>query len=100
MNSKFKRNIKIIGALLSIILIVLIFFSKTIYNLNLPTVTATLPQNGFLNKVETTKAIVSWGNIEEMYLKLGGKVDTIFVKEGEKVKKGQELMRLSYDSDE
>lgn len=99
-NLNRKINIKTIGLLFIIFLLITIFFSKTIYTHALPVVTAVLPQNGKLNKIEKTTGIANWANIEEIYAELNGKLEEILVEEGEIVSKGQELFRFSFDEEE
>ncbi len=88
-------NIKTIGILLFATLMILTFFSKTIYNHNLPVVVATTPLNGTLEKTETVKGIAEWADTVEVYADTGGYVEEIFAEEGDAVKKGQALARLS-----
>jgi len=91
---------KIIGAAFLAILLILIFFSKTIYRYNLPVVTATKPENGRLSKLEISTGIADFAEVENLYSAVGGKVGEVLVKEGEAVTEGQELYRLSFDRDE
>lgn len=88
-------NVKTIGAALFASLLILIFVSKTIYNYNLPVVTATTPLNGKLNKVETAKGIVEWADTVEIYSETEGYIEEILVQAGDRVTKGQALARLS-----
>lgn len=97
---KNKLDIKVAGAVLIGLLVILMFLSKTIYNYNLPTVTASSPVSGNLNKYETTFGIVNWSNVEEVYSEVGGTVDEVLVYEGEKITKGQPLFQFSYDEDD
>lgn len=99
-NINRKINIKTIGFLFIIFLLLTIFFLKTIYNHDLPVAIAVLPQNGKLEKIEKTSGIANWANIEEIYGEVSGKVEGILVEEGETVSKGQELFRLSFDEEE
>lgn len=91
---------KIIGAVMLGILLLLIFFSKTIYGYNLPLVTATKPENGRLSKLEVSTGVAAWAEVETLYAAVGGKVDEVLVGEGDEVTAGQELYRLSFDRDE
>src|SRR5690554_4423250 len=93
---KNKLDIKVAGAVLIGLLVILMFLSKTIYNYNLPTVTASSPVSGNLNKYETTFGIVNWSNVEEVYSEVGGTVDEVLVNEGEKITKGQPLFQFRY----
>lgn len=93
-------NIKTMGALLLALLLILTFVSKTVYNYNLPVVTATTPLNGKLNKAETVKGIAEWADKVEVYASTGGYVEDVFVQKGDSVTKGQALARLSLSEDE
>ncbi len=97
---KRRVNIKTIGAFLLVSLFLLTFVSKTIYNHNLPVVTATSPVNGKLEKTEIVKGIAEWGEKREIYTNAGGFVEDIFVEEGESVLNGQALLALSLTKEE
>lgn len=93
-------NKKTIGIVFLAILTLLIFFSKTIYNYNLPEVTAVKPEKGRLNKMEISSGILDWAEVENTYAVVGGIVGDIFVKEGDSVYAGQELFRMVFDREE
>ena len=82
------------------VLALLIFFSKTIYTYHLPAVSAVKPQNGTLDKWETSPGIANWAGLEKTYAPLGGIVREVLIKEGERIKKGQPLFKMEYDRDE
>ena len=94
-NRKIRINLKLLGTLLFVSLLVLTFVSKTIYSHNLPVVTAASPVNGKLEKKETVKGITEWGDELEVYADTGGFVEDIYAKEGDHVTKGQILMKLT-----
>lgn len=91
---------KITGVVTLSILLILIFFSKTIYGYNLPVISAVKPENGRLSKLEMSSGIANWSEIEKLYASVGGKVEEVLVKEGDSVTEGQELYRLTFDRDE
>lgn len=91
-------NKKTVGGALFAALILLIFFSKTIYTYNLPVVTAASPQRGKLSKLEIVSGTVDWRNTEQLFTPVAGTVQEIMVREGDSVTAGQELLRLSFDS--
>lgn len=93
-------NIKTIGIAILAILVLCLFLSKTIYSFNMPQITATIPFNGKLSKTETTNGIANWSEKEAVRIEVAGKVEEVFVKEGEPVYKGQALLRLAFNSDE
>ena len=90
---------KSVGGIFLGLLLILIFFSKTIYSYNLPVVTAVKPENGRLEKSETSSGIASFDVIENIYAAVGGKVDNVHVKVGDKVEAGQTIYSLSFDAD-
>ncbi|QHQ61902.1 biotin/lipoyl-binding protein [Anaerocolumna sedimenticola] len=94
------KKFKIIGALFLAVLTLFLFLSKTIYSYHLPVVTGVSPSNGKLNKSETTTGLADWSEVEEIYSQIGGTIDEVLAKEGDKVKAGQELFRLSFNKDE
>lgn len=91
---------KMIGAIFLIILLVLIFFSKTIYGYNLPAVTAVKPENGQLNKLELSTGVADYANTQNVYAALGGLVSEVLVQEGDAVKADQPLYNLTFDREE
>lgn len=93
-------NKKTVGGFFLAVLILLIFFSKTIYNYNLPVVTAVKPERGRLSKLEISTGIVDYADIENLYAAVGGTVEEVLVKEGDFAARGQALLRLSFDRDE
>lgn len=93
-------NKKTIGGAILGVLVLLLFFSKTIYAHNLPEVSAVLPKNGRLSKQERTTGVASWAETEKLYAELDGTVEEVLVQEGDKVRKGQELLRLGFDRDD
>ncbi|MHC1723352.1 MAG: efflux RND transporter periplasmic adaptor subunit [Aminipila sp.] len=96
-NNHVKRriNVKIIGAVFILSILVLTFVSKTVYNYNLPIVTATIPVSGKLDKTETVKGIAEWADKVEVCTNTEGNMEEIFVKQGDYVRKGQPIARLS-----
>jgi len=91
---------KVAGVSFLVILLILIFFSKTIYRYNLPVITAVKPESGRLSKLEISTGLADWAEVENLYAAVGGRVEAVLVKEGEAVTEGQELYRLSFDRDE
>ncbi len=96
MNSK--KFIKGIGIFLGITLF-LTFFSKTIYNFNLPSVTAVSLTGGKLvNTIEGT-SMITYRDSYNVYAKKEGIVKDVFIKPGDKVIKGQALIEFDLDKD-
>jgi RND family efflux transporter, MFP subunit len=91
---KRRANVKTAGAVLLVLLLALTFLSKTVYNFNLPVVTAVSPIEGKLDKLETATGIAEWADLTEVYTGTSGFVKEIFVKEGDRVTKGQVILQM------
>lgn len=98
MNAFFNK--KTVGGFFFALLALLIFFSKTIYHYRLPKVTAAIPYNGKLSKMEISSGTAAWDKVENLYAAAGGTVAEVMVREGEQVKAGQVLFRMEYDREE
>jgi multidrug efflux pump subunit AcrA (membrane-fusion protein) len=94
------NKIKLVGAVVFMLLIAMGFFSNTIYMYNTPSVTAVLPVSGRLQKRETSTGIADWADIEELYTEVAGRVDELYAAEGDAVTEGQELARLSFETED
>lgn len=90
-------NKKTVGGFFFILLVLLIFFSKTIYNYRLPKITAAIPHNGKLSKMEISSGTADWDEVEKLYAAAGGTVSKVLIREGEQVSAGQELFLMEYD---
>lgn len=84
---------KVFGIFMGIVLL-LTFFSKSIYNYQLPVVSVSTPKQGKLSFTATGTAEVSYSHMESVYADVDGRVKEILVQAGEEVKKGQCLMRF------
>ena len=93
-------NIKTVGAFFLLVLVLLLFSSRTIYGYNLPQVNAVKPENGRLSKLEMSTGILSWAEIQQVYAAVGGVYGEILAQEGDIVEAGQPLFRMEYDRDE
>ncbi|MGL5435735.1 MAG: HlyD family secretion protein [Lachnospiraceae bacterium] len=89
-----------IGIIFLAAILLLTFFSKTIYTYHLPEVTAVLPAQGLLSKVETGYGTVTWAAADSIYIPAKGTVGELHVLEGEYVKVGQPLLSMVYDREE
>jgi len=92
-----KLNKKTVGAIIFALLVLLLFFSKTIYTYNLPEVTGTKPTRGSLSKLEISSGIAQWAETETLYAACAGAVGRVFVKEGDKVNKDDVLFEMAFD---
>ncbi len=93
-------NKKTIGGVLLCVVLLLIFFSKTIYSYHQPEVTAVKPSKGKLSKVEMGYGTAQWAQTDSLYIAEAGVVDEIYVNEGTYVEAGQELFSMKYDREE
>jgi multidrug efflux pump subunit AcrA (membrane-fusion protein) len=87
------------GVFFIAVIILLIFFSKTIYTYNLPEVTGTKPFRGSLDKLELSSGAADYGELETIYAAVGGIAGTVSVREGDRVVTGQELFRMEYKAE-
>ena len=93
-----KLNRKTIGALIFIFLILLLFFSKTIYTYNMPEVSGTRPRRGSLSKLEISSGVAGWAETETIYSASSGVVGNVYVREGDVVEAGQILFEMNFDA--
>jgi biotin carboxyl carrier protein len=97
---KFSLNKKTVGACFLLLLIVLIFSSRTVYSHNLPLINAVKPSNGRLSKLEMSSGLAAWAEIERVYVTVGGLCGELLVKEGDTVEAGQPLLRMDFKPDD
>ena len=93
--SKTKGALLITG-----ILTVLIFFSKTIYTINRPQIIGVKPFRGTLNKLELSRGISDWAVSDNTYSPVEGTVSEVLVKEGDSVLEGQDIIVMDFKSEE
>lgn len=98
LNYKNRKFVKAMGTFLGIALF-FTFFSKTIYNFNLPTVTVTAPASGKLVDILEKSAMITPSDSRNIYAKRNGKIKDVLVSAGQSVKKGQKLMILELDKE-
>ena len=89
-------NVKNVGAIFLALIVLLIFFSRTIYKHNLPRVTAVRPQTGRLSVLEVSRGVASHAEVENIFTAVTSIVEEVLVREGESVVEGQELLRMSF----
>ena len=89
-------NIKSVAAGIGVMLVILIFLSASIFNHNLPTVTAAMPSRGHLNQVELTTGIVQYADTIELAADISGTVSNILIREGEHVNAGQPILEMDF----
>ena len=95
-----RRRAWAFGGAFAALLAVLMFFSGTIYQYDLPRVTASRPSNGYLNKRETSSGYAEWETIGNINSPVAGKIAEVLVGEGDQVEAGQLLFRMSFDRTE
>lgn len=76
------------------IVLFLTFFSKTLYNLNLPSVSYASPTEGSLKRVFNCETVVSANKEHDLYAPSAQKVLEVAVREGDYVEQGELLVRL------
>lgn len=93
-NRKPMKKSLVLTIIFVIIVLILTFFSKTIYNLNLPSVSYSTPSYGALKRVFTCDTIASAKTEYDMYAPSAQRVLKVLVGEGDYVQKDQALIRL------
>lgn len=91
---KRKGIVKRMFVILFTLLLVLTFISKSLYNYRLPVVTASLPKQGKLAFTVEGTSEITYAYVESFYADIDGRIKEILVKTGEKVRKGQPLIRF------
>lgn len=94
-NSNIKKSSgKKVFIVLTVVLVVLTFVSKSLYNYRLPVVSAVLPKQGQINHDVNGKAQIQYARTQSIYSPLDGRIKEILVQEGDSVKKGQCIMQI------
>lgn len=93
MEQKNKNFAKMFSVFVGIVLL-LTFFSKSIYNYQLPVVSVAVPKQGKLKFTVENSGEVSYSNMESVYADIDGRVKEILVQSGDEVEKGQCLMKF------
>lgn len=97
MNQKQKqKNVyRKIMIIFIVLVLLLTFFSKSFYNYRLPLVSVERPKQGELSFKVESEGEVFYNDIISYYADKEGIVKTVYVKEGDKVKKGQKLLQIN-----
>lgn len=98
MSNNKSKFIKIISVFMGTVLL-LTFFSKTIYNYNLPTVTITFRSQGKLVTTVEGSAQIEYLDSRNVYAEKDGRIDDVFVIVGQEIKKGQLLLTYEHDTE-
>lgn len=93
-NKKPLKKSLVVTIIFVIIVLILTFFSKTLYNLNLPSVSYITPTYGSLKRVFTCETIATAKTEYDLYAPSAQKVLEVLVREGDRVQKDQPLIRL------
>lgn len=83
-----------------ILVIVLTFFSRTLYNLNLPTVTLSNAKQGNISHDISGSSYISYHDTWNIYPKVSGRIENIAVSAGDLVSEGQVLMTVMTEAGE
>ncbi len=93
--TKRREWIKTIAIIFLVILLILTFFSNTIMNYSLPEVAAQYVQSGNINAQIRGYGTIESGDPYNVKIKTVRKVESVEVRQGDKVEKGQILCLLS-----
>ncbi len=78
-----------------VLILLLTFFSKSFYNYRLPIVSVECPKQGELDFKVESAGEVFYNDITSCYADKEGIVKAVYVKTGDKVKKGQKLLQIN-----
>jgi len=78
-----------------VLVLLLTFFSKSFYNYRLPLVSVESPKQGELDFKAESAGEVFYNDITSYYADKEGIVKAVYVKTGDKVKKGQKLLQIT-----
>lgn len=81
------------GIFLGVVLL-LTFFSKSLYHYRLPVVSVLLPKPGRLSFTVEKNAEISYANVTSVYADRDGRVNEILVQAGDELRTGQPVMRF------
>lgn len=93
MEQKNKNFAKVFSGFAGIVLL-LTFFSKSIYNYQLPVVSVAVPKQGNLSFTVESPGEVFYSNMESVYADVDGRVKEILVQSGDEVEEGQCMMKF------
>lgn len=98
MSNNKSKFIKIISVFMGTVLL-LTFFSKTIYNYNLPTVTVIFQAQGKLITTVEGNAPIEYADSHNIYAKKDGRIEDILVVTGQEINRGQLLLTYELDTE-
>lgn len=96
-----KKKLRIALYIYIALMVIVIFSSKTIYNLSLPKVSVVTPQSGTLIKGIETFGFTEFADTFSVYAETSGQIEEMLVQAGDYVKKGDPIARYrTVSSDE
>ena len=98
-NNKGKKLILKIIAWFTGLVLIITFFSRTIYNFGLPNVTVDYAKSGSIVKRVSGQGIIELVEQQNYYSDNDGKI-TLFFSEGDEVKKAEKLYEISYEDED
>lgn len=93
MDKKTGRFMKAAVAFAAVV-VVCTFFSKSLYNYRIPTVTVTSPKQGNLNLSVKGNTEIGYSDVRAVYCDVDGRVKSILIEAGEEVSAGQTVMQF------
>lgn len=93
MDQKTKKFVKL-AVVFAAVLAVCTFFSKSLYNYRIPTVTVAFPRQGSLDLSVEGDTEIGYSSVNAVYCEVDGRVKRILVEAGEEVSMGQTVMQF------
>lgn len=93
MDKKTNRFVKAAVVFVTVV-VVCTFFSKSLYNYHIPTVTVASPKQGSLDLSVEGNTEIGYSNVSAVYCDVDGRVKRILIEAGEEVSAGQTIMQF------
>lgn len=93
MDNKIKKFTKFV-LVFAAVFAVCTFFSKSLYNYRIPTVTVAFPIQGILDLTVEGDTEIGYSGVRDVYCEVDGKVRRILIEAGEEVSAGQTVMQF------
>lgn len=93
MDHKTKKFVNLAVVFVAV-LTVCTFFSKSLYNYRIPTVTVAFPRQGNLDLSVEGEAEIGYSSVKDVYCEVDGRVKRILIEVGEEVSVGQTIMQF------
>ena len=88
-----KGKLKVALCIYIMLMLVVIFFSRTIYNLSIPRVSVSAPHRGMLTHTIESFGITAFADTFSSFAEINGQIEEMLVQVGDYVQKGEPIAR-------